>query len=141
MKIKICRENQDVIQKHLDKANYNCSVRLIQYGEVEGISKDAEIYLDSIALPKKLRNKIKIGYHELVHCNSYSKKGSYYAGSTHFDIIRGTKHWYFTGAYREDYPTGNTGHQTNWELLMPAVNYIGSRAANKAVKALIDTEL
>jgi len=97
MKIRITDENQEKIQKELDKAQKGYNARLCNFKDAKDIVEMAEEHLETFRVPKKYWVGCKVTYSESVECNSY---GSYNALSTKITAQRFSSGWFLVGIDR-----------------------------------------
>lgn len=101
MKIKICEENIEVLDKICDKANGKATTRTISANRLIWAAESAEKFLEKLHLTKKERKGAIFsgGYH-----NDFAKayfKIAFCPKGTLFKIERGCENWFLTQIERE----------------------------------------
>ena len=109
MKIRICKENRDKIQKALDAVQGRCKERTITVDDIIYSVKDVE---DNLKIAKKAMIGVKVESDQC--CQNFPNAYKHTPYSTQYGMERTTGGWFLTWVERR--PTKRAGNQYNLEL-------------------------
>ena len=109
MKIRICKENRDKIQKALDAVQGRCKERTITVDDIIYSVKDVE---DNLKIAKKAMIGIKVVSDQC--CQNFPNAYKHTPYSTQYGMERTSSGWFLTWVERR--PTKRAGNQYNLEL-------------------------
>ena len=109
MKIRICKENRDKIQKTLDAVQGKCKERTITVDDIIYSVKDIE---DELKIAKKAMIGIKVESDQC--CQNFPNAYKYTPYSTQYGMERTPSGWFL--AWVERKPTKRSGNQYNLTL-------------------------
>ena len=109
MKIRICKENRDKIQKALDAVQGRCKERTITVDDIIYGVKDVE---DNLKIAKKAMIGIKVESDQC--CQNFPNAYKYTPHSTQYGMERTSSGWFLTWVDRK--PTKRSGNQYNLAL-------------------------
>jgi len=109
MKIRICKENRDKIQKALDAVQGRCKERTITVDDIIYSVKDIE---DNLKIAKKAMIGIRVVSDQC--CQNFPNAYKYTPYSTQYGMERTASGWFLTWVERR--PTKRAGNQYNLEL-------------------------
>lgn len=103
--MKISIKDRDKVTTLLNNIQKKCKSRLVSYEQIIEYTEVAERYLRIHEIPKKYWKGVGLDYAELIQCNSYYRKGSYTADSTHIRVTKGSKDWFIILCCRDSFST------------------------------------
>ena len=109
MKIRICKENRDKIQKALDAVQGRCKERTITVDDIIYSVKDVE---DNLKIAKKAMIGIKVVPDQC--CQNFPNAYKYTPYSTQYGMEYTSSGWFLTLVDRK--PTKRSGNQYNLTL-------------------------
>ena len=109
MKIRICKENRDKIQKALDAVQGRCKERTITVDDIIYSVKDVE---DNLKIAKKAMIGVKVESDQC--CQNFPNSYKYTPYSTQYGMDRTSSGWLLTWVDRK--PTKRSGNQYNLTL-------------------------
>ena len=109
MKIRICKENRDKIQKAIDAVQWRCKERTITVDDIIYSVKDVE---DNLKIAKKAMIGVKVESDQC--CQNFPNAYKYTPYSTQYGMERTSSGWFLTWVDRK--PTKRSGNQYNLAL-------------------------
>lgn len=109
MKIRICKENRDKIQKALDAVQGRCKERTITVDDIIYSVKDIE---DELKIPKKAMIGVKVVSDQC--CQNFPNAYKYTPHSTQYGMERTSSGWFLTWVDRN--PAKRFGNTYNLTL-------------------------
>lgn len=109
MKIRICKENRDKIQKALDAVQGRCKERTITVDDIIYSVKDVD---ENLKIAKKAMVGIKVVSDQC--CQDFPNAYKYTPYSTQYGMERTSSGWFLTWVERR--PTKRSGNQYNLTL-------------------------
>ena len=120
MKIRICKENRDKMQKALDAIQWRCKERTITVDDIIYSVKDVE---DNLKIAKKAMIGIKVVSDQC--CQNFPNAYKHTPYSTQYGMERTSSGWFLIWVERR--PTIRAGNQYNLELTEAAKSALVDR--------------